>query len=81
MAIDMRKVILNTREVLNIINRRNKTRIWLAERMGVSPVQLSHWLKHRKNPSPKNREKFIKALHGKGITWERLFTIIYEKND
>ena len=71
----MRKVILNTEIVVDIINKKNKTRVWLAERLGVSPVQLSHWLKNRKNPAPKNREKFMKVLK---ISCGRLFTIVKE---
>ena len=76
----MQKVIINTTEVITIINKRNKSRKWLAEKIGVSPVYLSHWLSHRKNPSPENREKIRNCLNGRGVTWERLFIIIYETN-
>lgn len=76
----MRRVIINTTEVLNIINRRNKDKKWLAKRIGVSQAYLSHWLTHRKNPSPQNRERISNCLNGRGVTWERLFIIICDTN-
>jgi hypothetical protein len=69
----MVKIIINTEQIEYVIARRNKDKKWLASKLHISPALLSHWLKHRKNPSPDNRQKIMNCLRGRGTTWEMIF--------
>lgn len=69
------KVYINVQFIEEELCRRNRSKGWLAYRVGVSESYLSQWLAGSKTPSPKNRKRIMNSLRGSTVTWDALFIL------
>lgn len=65
---------LNKGNVEIALAKKNKSKKWLADKLGTHYVYLSQMLSGERNPGPEMREKITMAFH-KRLCWDDIFTI------
>ena len=67
------RVTINVTNVLVLLNSKNKTQTWLADRMSMTVEHLNRVINGKQPPGPKFRDRLQGALRGE--KWDDLFSI------
>jgi transcriptional regulator with XRE-family HTH domain len=67
------QVTLKKESIMELLAKQNKGLGWLADKAGITNPSLSLMLKGVRHPSPKTREKIMKALDVDD--WDSIFEI------